>query len=159
MRYIPITRSGISIKVDDVVHEWLNWYKWFGGKACNCIYARRCIIRETDGISRTIYLHRMVCGLPRGYLVRFRNGDSLDCRYENLLCTSPMGKEIHWPMSCGASDFNGVIWDGRYGMWRSSFDGMIIGYYISEVEAAIAYNEKACKYMPESMNNLEFLHA
>jgi len=160
MKELPLSqKSKVCAIVDDITYEWLYWYKWFAIKASNSIYARRMVIRETDGIDKTIYLHKIICGMPSSYRVSFINGNSLDCRKENLRSTSQYGKIVTWEMSCGASHFNGVIWDGRYGMWRSCLDGMIIGYYITEVDAALAYNKKAEKFLPETINNLDFLDA
>ena len=155
MKTIPIS-SGLEVLVDDVVHEWLNWYKW---SVVNTTpkYALRKVVRETDGINRVVYLHRIISGLPTEYRICFINGNTLDCRHENLRTTSKAGKVIEWEGSCGASTFNGVIWDGRYGLWRAHLDGMIIGYYITEIDAARGYNSKAIKFLPETVNDLSFL--
>jgi hypothetical protein len=146
-----------KVMLDDVVHEWLNWYSWYGITVKGHVYSRRDVTRETDGIRSRIYLHRMIAGVPSQYFIRFKNGNSQDCRKENLKIVSPYGTVVDWHMSCGASPFNGVAWDGRYGLWRSHLDGMIIGYFITETEAAIAYNKKAFKYAPETVNDMDFL--
>jgi hypothetical protein len=86
---------------------------------------------------------RMVSGAPSGCRVLYRNRNHLDCRRENLVVvTSTKSKLENWPGSqFTGSAFRGVAWDAFYGCWRGHFEGAIIDYYESELEAAHRYNQ------------------
>jgi hypothetical protein len=157
MKLIELTQNKCA-QVDDVVYEWLHCYNWHLNQGENTQYARRHVKVDIDGLPRTILLHRMIAGVPSPYRIRFKNGKSLDCQAENLQIVDSDDNIIEWECSCGATHFNGVRWDGWYGLWRAELDSMIIGYTITEIEAAMKYNEKAKKYLPSTINNLRFLH-
>lgn len=68
--------------VDDADYEKYNQYNWsphFNGQK---YYPVRKV--KIDGKSREIYLHREIMDAPKGVHVDHINGDSLDCRRENM---------------------------------------------------------------------------
>ena len=82
-KYIQLTK-GLSALVDDADYEKFNRFNWvahpngYGKK----FYATRRI--KTDGKSKEIYLHREIMEAPIGMFVDHINGDTLDCRKNNM---------------------------------------------------------------------------
>ena len=157
MKLLPLATGGHEVMVDDAVYEWLHWFRWYPVNIGGRVYSRRAVMRSCEGINRHIYLHKMIAGLLPTTKVSFINGNQLDCRRRNLKCVTEDGRIILWEGSNGVSHFNGVVWDGRYGLWRAHLDGMIIGYYNLELEAAVMYNKKARKYARETVNKFDFI--
>jgi len=156
--HVELTKNKRAL-VDDDLYEWLHWYNWLAmekkGRSC---YAIRKV-RVTAGVPIVvIWMHRLIAGVPKDYKIVWINGNSLDNRRSNMRILDPTGIEIDWEGSCGHSKFQGVIWDGYFGLWRVRFDNMLVGYYDNEIEAAKAWNEKAKKFLPNTpLNDLSFL--
>lgn len=121
-------------------------YNWSSvGNGRGKWYGRRSLCCEADGVKYLIWLHRLICGAPQECLVKFRDGDTLNCMRENLVAVDAgSGKELEWSGSVlGSSRFRGVLWDSRYGIWKAVLWGLVIGYSDSEIGAARLYNAKA----------------
>ncbi|MGW8324116.1 MAG: hypothetical protein ACWGNI_00340 [Desulfobacterales bacterium] len=108
----------------------------------NIKYARRLGMNPTLGKQQFIYLHKIVTGISKNYIHHFRDQNPLNLQRANLLITNLKNEPVKWFGSTNVSIFQGVKWDGYFGFWRAEFMGMDIGYYISEMDAAEAYNKK-----------------
>lgn len=144
-RKIKLTQGKYTI-VDADDYEWLSQYKWCAHKkGRGYFYAERRNKHKTDSI------HRLVINVPKNMQVDHINGDTLDNRKENLrICSrwqnSRNRKKQKKPSS---SKYKGVIWDGE-SRWRAKIvvnkRKINLGGYLTEEEAAIAYNVAAKKY-------------
>lgn len=77
VKEIDLTRSQVAI-VDDDVPEWLLAMTWRPLARGKNVYA------ATVHAGKKELLHRMVAGVAPGVYLRFLNGDTLDCRRENI---------------------------------------------------------------------------
>lgn len=102
------------------------------------------------------YLHHMVLPAKKGYWVRFKNGNKLDCRSRNLEYVTPSQSALWRPPGrpVGKSGYHGVfrpssrsITGGRHWVsktqWQVVFKRQILGFYIDKEEAARAYDTAA----------------
>lgn len=158
MAEIELSRGAVAL-LDDDWHRCLgvwNWYLLSNGQGY--FYGYRQVTPFTCGKRLSLLMHRLVVGLPKGYEIIHENGNTLDCRGENL--TVYRGEyEILWRSSAGKSDFVGVVWDGYYGLWRAEIARMTVGYFCTELEAALAYNNKVVELNMQSLpqNKIGFM--
>lgn len=132
--------------VDTEDYEYLNQWKW---DISPLGYVTRAWIR----------IHRVIMKAPDDMEVDHINGDLLDNRKCNLrICTHAQNSKNRKPNKNGKSKFKGVTWreekkksTSRRWRVRISIDGkrIHVGDYITEREAAIAYNNAALKYHGE----------
>ena len=128
--------DNISINVDESVYSWLGGYNW-------SLNSGRYAVRGIHGGKKKIWLHRIIAGYPFYYKVEHRNGKFFDCRVSNLRVIGPDGKEQSWHGKLdGTSEFAGVVWDERKGLWKTDIAGMDAGFWDNEIDAARAYNAK-----------------
>jgi hypothetical protein len=153
MKEIPLTQGKVAI-VDDEDFEKVSQYKWsyIGG------YAKRAVVRE-DG-KRILYpLHRFIMSIPPDskFMVDHTNFDRLDNRKQNLrICTKGQNNYNHRPkdrLGKSTSKYKGVSYKHDMHKWRAriAVNGKEynLGYYYTENEAAMAYNEAASKFFGE----------
>ena len=138
----------IPFLVDDDVFEWASKFKWEARIQKGYLYACRSIRKSDDIGNTTERLHRRImgCHVGDGRLVDHINGDTKDCRRENLRLVSHgqnarnMRARLH-----GTSQFKGVaLIDGKWRA-RAILDGTRyhLGYFDDEREAALAYDGAA----------------
>jgi hypothetical protein len=155
---IPLTRGMVAL-VDDADFDWLNQWKWCataGGYAM-----RRINITRTIG--EYIYMHRLIAGAGEGVYADHINHDTLDNRRCNLRIATP-GESIRNTRARknNLSVFKGVV-RNRSSRWaaRIQVDGAPIhlGYFLTQREAAHAYNEAAIQLHGEfaCLNDLSIL--
>jgi hypothetical protein len=82
---IQLTKGKIAI-VDDEDFVRVNQYKWqyVEGRIPGIGYAVRSTYSHRDARRKPLYLHRFIMGNPPGRLVRFIDGNPLNCRRRNL---------------------------------------------------------------------------
>jgi hypothetical protein len=138
--------------VDDADFEWLDQWRWSDSHG----YAMRVV---TENKVRTVtWLHRLIVGLepddPRE--VDHENGDTYDCRRENLRAVDHRtnGQNIHQRM--GTSPYRGVSWNKRQGKWvaqcRWDDRNHWLGYFTSELEAAEAACNARREHVPGALD-------
>jgi len=140
--------------VDQRDYYRLKNFKWYlQGNRTNLYAARNFKVGPAQ--TKKIYLHREIINAPRGLLVDHKNCNSLDNRGANLrpatvsqnACNSRRNK------SNASSKFRGVSLEKRVNKWvavichhRKRFH---LGTFVSEIDAAKAYDEAAKKYHGE----------
>jgi len=146
--------------VDSKVYDWLSDYNWSALiRDEKHKYATRGM--RIEGRYKKVYLHRLICGYPPYFLIKFINGNSLDCRKGNMLPINLSGKSERWVSGVGKSEYAGVRWYDNRGLWESHFNNCHIGLFDNETDAARAYNATAIEaFGPGAdINDISFLPA
>jgi hypothetical protein len=157
MKTIPLTR-GHSAIVDDEDFAELSKLKWFttrnGG---NQLYARRT--------RPTMSMHRIILKAQPGQQVDHINGNSLDNRRCNLRFANTSQNAANQQKRNGSSQFKGVAIESRTYRLKKRWRARIklngkryqLGYFHTEEEAALAYNQAAKKHFGEfaRLNQIE----
>ena|SRR5947208_2399006 len=138
MKEIVLTRGYIAI-VDDEYYDKLNKFSWYEANG----YATTNMGQGKD--RHTIFMHNMVLWSPRGLEIDHINGDTLDNRRTNLRIVTHKENMRNQKIKAHSSRYKGVHWDSAVNKWRATtkIDGKVvhIGRYLTELEAAKAYNE------------------
>jgi hypothetical protein len=118
-------------------------YTWRLEKGRNTQYA---VARHGKNLRTS--MHRLIMGAASDRLIDHRNGDGLDNRRSNLReATHQQNTFNRAPMRGGKSKFKGLWWDQAKLRWRAAvrLDGKkhVVGSFLSEEEAARAYDAKA----------------
>jgi hypothetical protein len=113
---------------------------------------QRCISTKKGPTFETIYLHRYVaekfCKRPATkakLMVRFINGDVLDCRISNLEWVTMSTLRRHMPPSSTSSGYRGVTEEnGRFrAILHHKRKPINLGLFETAEQAAAAYNAKS----------------
>ena len=154
MKQIKITPNKLSksVIIDDDMFEFINRYKWH----YNGHYAMRGT-RDSDGKSKTVYMHREVIVANKGEIVDHINRNPLDNRKSNLrICNTYQNSMNRSNRSNNTSGYKGVSWFKRDSNWVSHIrlygKSMNIGYFSSKISAAKAYDKKAKELFGEFAN-------
>jgi len=146
VRYIPLTQGKFAI-VDAADYERVSRYKWCAVGPGDRVYA----CRNVHG--KTLSMHRFLMNPPEGMVVDHIDGNRLNNRRSNLrICTirqniwnsRPKGK---------SSRYKGVCRDKSKKRWvvyvRHNDHNWYVGRFVSEIEAARAYDRKAAEVFGE----------
>jgi AP2-like factor, euAP2 lineage len=154
MREIELTRGQKAI-IDDDIFETYGHIKWYAAEHKGRFYARNSSLGKNG--KRGIYLHNFVMGNPinKTWQVKFKNGNTLDCRKENLMFirhsdnTQQNSKTQKLRMK--TTSFLGVSHYNYY-VAKITYEGktMKLGRYETAEEAAKAYNQMALKLFGET---------
>ncbi|MFH1370433.1 MAG: AP2 domain-containing protein [Planctomycetota bacterium] len=153
-RKIPLGQGLFSL-VSLKDFYWLNNYRWCAKGNNKRVYAARF---DIDGeVSKTISMHRQIMNAPKGILVDHRNRDSLDNRRDNLRFATPAQNMCNRRKRKNtSSQYIGVYFDNRIHRWVAKIfaDGKRIwlGCFLSELDAAHAYDIAARKYHKDFAN-------
>jgi hypothetical protein len=157
MKLVKLSKGKVA-KVDDLDYAVVLSFRWYALFRDGHWHAARTVKR--DGEKRTVYMHRQIMGEPVGLLVDHKNLDGLDNRRDNLrVCTKKQNaqnglRRIKWK----SSQFKGVSVSRHrtYAVgrpWRATItvNGKqeYLGWYATEVEAAIAYDTAARTHFKE----------
>jgi len=148
MKVIPLSQGKCAV-VDDNNYDSLSKYKWCAVKIRNTFYA----IRKENG--KSIYMHREIMGLSFNSLkqVDHINHNGLDNKLLNLRkCTSKQNQYNQKSIK-GSSKYKGIYWNKGTKRWHAqvwfNYHNYYLGVFVSEVEAAKAYNIAAKQYYGE----------
>jgi hypothetical protein len=138
MKQIPLTKGYFS-KIDDEDFEnvsRLSW-KYTGGYAAHNYTSK--------GVQHSVYMHRLIMDAKKGQFVDHINHDPLDNQKTNLrLCTHSRNHMNRTPLLGKSSRYKGVSWNKQIGKWKAGIQAKgkyrFIGYFISELHAALAYD-------------------
>jgi hypothetical protein len=140
--------------VDPEDFYWLNSFHWYAEIKSKLIYAARNVILA--GEKKIIFsMHREIMNAPDGLLVDHKNCDTLDNRRENLRLATRAQNNCNRrkTKSKTSSRFIGVCFHKRHQRWcvdiRHNGKKIWLGSFVSEIDAAHAYDEAAKKYHGE----------
>jgi hypothetical protein len=164
MKEIKLSQSGRKYKgmyvalVDDADYEWLNQFRWTAFISNCTVYAKRVVD------FKTILLHRVILGLTNNHVgIDHINGDGLDNRRDNLRIatqsqnTRNRKKSKLYRGKSTSSVYKGVYWDKARHKWVASSLNVYLGRFVTEKDAARAYNEYAIGHFGEfaRLNNVD----
>jgi len=118
-----------------------SWYLHKGG------YAARKL--KLNKVSKTIFLHHFVTETDYKYIVDHINGNRLDNRKQNLRIVTAQQNAFNRSVNRykNSSQYKGVFWSKEKKLWLSLIKikgkSNHLGYFNTEIDAAIAYNENA----------------
>ena len=147
---IELTQGKVAL-VDDADGVELQKHKWCAMHVYNCWYA----VRRPTHNGPLELMHRTILDPPSGLEVDHINLDGLDNRRENLRVASRQQNSRNTrPRTNAVSRFKGVSrnlrggrpWRGRIVVDRREIG---LGYFTTEAEAALAYNEAATRLFGE----------
>jgi len=153
IRLIPLTRYKFAI-VDAADYDRLKDYHWSTRYSCRTWYAVRCALVADKTNKKLVWMHNEIIENPKGLLIDHFNHNGLDNRRENLrvatrgqnTCNCKKRKRC-------SSRFKGVCFhknSRRQKPWDSYINvngqRISLGCYMTEVEAAHAYDAAARKY-------------
>jgi len=153
MKKIELTLGKFSL-VDDEDYIHLSKHKWYAQKRGRTYRAARNA--KSNGIIKSINIHRLVLGLKEGdgYSVDHIDGDGLNNQKCNLRkCdTSENMRNRGRPVN-NKSGYKGVSWCRKGKKWRSQIQihgiSKSLGYYNCLIKAAKAYDQGAIEYHGE----------
>lgn len=139
-----VLSNGSITLVDDEDFEKASKYSWYFHKGG---YAARSGTKPKD--PHTIFLHHFVTGTDYKYVVDHINGNRLDNRKENLRVVTQQQNSFNRPANKNkeSSKYKGVHRSKEKNLWlaiiKLNRKPNHLGYFNSEIDAAIAYNENA----------------
>lgn len=148
MKQIPLTKGKVAI-VDDEDFDELSKHKWhFSGK-----YARRAVVLP-NGKQELIWMHRVIANTPDGMDTDHVNGIKLDNRRANLRSCTRSQNTHNRETRREAGAYRGVYYRAeRTEKWEArivvNYKPIVIGYFDTAREAAIAYNQAAIELVGE----------
>lgn len=155
MKKIPLTKGKYAI-VDDEDYPYISRFKWqLSGDGYFAVRA----FHNNGSKSASVYMHQLLIEARVGVVTTHINNDGLDNRKENLAyCSrSHWSQSKEWPKEKKAlcsSKYKGVTFRKRQNKWSAtiSLHGKYIhiGSFLTEKEAAKAYNAKALELYGEN---------
>lgn len=138
--------KGRQALVDDADYEWLNGYRWHCDPKGYAMRSQKTG-RTPSGVE-SFRMHREIMNAPKDMQVDHINGDTLDNRRGNLRLATPEQNARNAGSRRGSrSKYKGVTWDRTMQMWRSKIregeGDKYLGDYLTQAEAALAYNKAA----------------
>lgn len=144
---VELTRGLVAL-IDDEDAELISGYSWFARGHGRWFYAtawHRHGPRWQD--RRMIHMHRLIMRVWDGRQVDHKSGDTLDNRRDNLRVATNENNQANRISLVGTSPYKGVSWNKQKRKWRASIyrggRAIFLGYFESEMEAALAYDAVA----------------
>jgi hypothetical protein len=141
-REIPLTQGRVAL-VDAADYPALAAHKWRALRNASTWYAVR---RAGENL---LYMHRVILQAPPHLDVDHTNGDGLDNRRSNIRLATEAQNMTRSKSRAHSSIYKGVSWDARNNKWRVDIcidkKSKNLGRYVSEVEAARAYDRAASR--------------
>jgi hypothetical protein len=139
--------AGRVVLIDDGDYELVSPYRWYIWE-----YRGRGPYARTNIDQRIAWMHKLITGWPR---TDHANGDGLDNQRHNLRPASNQENLRNSRAHRGTSSrFKGVSYFKQTGRWEAVIrlnpgERLHLGRYISEEDAARAYNAAALEYFGE----------
>lgn len=151
---IPLSQNKTAI-VDAEDYDNLMQWKWF--ISCQGKYAARRIWLSENSKKQQISMHRQIMGDPQNMHVDHINGNTLDNRKCNLrICTNLENRRNRKKQkNATTSQYKGVSFARHLitKTWTAAikvnYKSINLGYFLTELEAAHAYDEAAKKHFGE----------
>lgn len=145
---IITTSKNFQIIVDDEDYYYLSQWKW---SVSNSGYAQRMkSLPQVDGKRKKIgiYMHRDIVNAKKGDHVDHINCNKLDNRRCNLrICSRSQNMMNTKSHKDSLSNYKGVCWSKKENKWIAricvNYKTERIGCFLSETEAAMAWNKRA----------------
>ncbi len=153
MKKIELTQGQFAL-VDDEDFEYLNQWKWYAhlAKTGKTYYAERNK-RISKDKRILIQMHRLIMNTPDNLEVDHKDGNGLNNQKHNMINCTRQENAFNRRVFKGSSSYKGVFWHKRLNKWVAQIARMKkhihIGTFVSEIEAAEAYNKKAKEFMEE----------
>lgn len=154
MKEIQLSKQGKNrgkyvALVDDEDFEYLNQFMWHALKHGNTFYALRAL--KDNGKKASQYMH---CAIMGGKGIDHIDHNGLNNQRSNLrLCSQSQNVMNARKAPNRTSVYKGVCFNKAARKWEAQIiiNGYRIhlGYFISETDAALAYNEKATELFGE----------
>jgi predicted CoA-substrate-specific enzyme activase len=151
-RKIKLTEGKYAI-VDPQDFYWLSNFDWCAKEYRGCFHAVR-FNNQGGNEPMIISMHRQIMNFPAGLLVDHKNNNGLDNRGENLRpATCSQNNCNKAKRKNTSSRFVGVSFDKRRQRWVAYINHngkrIWLGWFDSEIDAALAYDAAARKYHGE----------
>ncbi len=152
MKTIELTQGKVAL-VDDEDYEYLNQFNWQALKARHTWYAHRNGYNKDRHVK--IYMHRDILKVPVGVNTDHKDGNGLNNQRCNIrIATNAQNQQNQINLAGGKSScFKGVCWSKADNKWYVHITvksrSVRLGSYISEIEAALVYDEAAKEYFGE----------
>lgn len=147
-KLIALTQGKFAI-VDADDYDFLMQWKWWYAKGT---YAARSVGGRRN--KKILFMHRLILNTPEDKFTDHINGNKLDNRRKNLRhCTHQQNMSNMKNRIGGTSKYKGVYWHKGGKKWAANvtvnYKNIHLGLFVSEIEAASAYNEAALQYFKE----------
>lgn len=153
MKTIKLTR-GLEARVCDCHYELVRGFNWHAHPSHNKQhYAARTINKSAvNPKTHKQFMHELILGTKKGYVVDHTNQDALDNSCSNLRFATVSQNMANRVQKNGAK-YRGVYWDNIQNKWmaqiRVNKKIKTLGRYLDEIEAAVAYNKAAMQFHKE----------
>ena len=145
---IPLSQGKFAI-VDDGDYDWLNQWKWCISSGGYAIRVQHIGYFNGKKKQKTFRMHRIIMNAPDDMDIDHINGNALDNRRCNLRICTISQNLCNQKKTRGKSKYLGVDWHKIAKKWRAAIQinkkRYYLGCFISEIDAARAYNEAAKK--------------
>lgn len=139
--------KGYSIEIDSENFELILNYSWSASVSKKGIKKKIYFLSIING--KTTYLHRMINKTPSGKICDHKDGNTLNCKRENLRVVTALQNRLNASkIPNSKSKYKGVyVKNNRKNKYyslvqRQGLPALFFGYFYTEEEAADAYNNK-----------------
>lgn len=150
---VPLSKGMVAlVDFEDLGQVAAHRWQPVAGRATAVIYASTSV-RRPDGFRTTIRMHRLIMAAGPGQMIDHINFNGLDNRRANLRFTDG-SKNVHHHRKAPTAEsaYKGVTLNPGNGRWRARLRlkgerVSHLGYFDSELEAALAYDRAAVEQL------------